>query len=126
VVFKDPSRFSGQEIPLASDALTMDEIAAILLEVTGKTVIARFLSKDEAIAGGIDADIARTQVWWDVEGYRVDLEKARAYGIVLDSFRDFTRRHAGDFVIRGYGSDAAHAVPAVIWSISTNECALVY
>jgi uncharacterized protein YbjT (DUF2867 family) len=98
--FKDPSRFNAQEIPLASDALTMDEIATILSEATGKTVMARYLSEDEAIASGIDADIARTQVWWSIEGYGVDLEKVRAYGIVLDNFRDFARRQAGDFVIR--------------------------
>jgi uncharacterized protein YbjT (DUF2867 family) len=97
--FADPARFSGQDIDLAAEALTMTEIAATISEVTGRKVEVDHLSPEEAIARGNHPGFVTTEAWLNVEGYKVDLEKARSRGFELTSFAAWAERHAGDFVI---------------------------
>ena len=98
--FADPARFAGEEIGLAAEALTMAQTAEIISEATGKPVVARSLSPDEAVAAGVNPGFVSSQEWASVEGYKVDIARANSFGIALESFADWARRHRSDFDIR--------------------------
>jgi uncharacterized protein YbjT (DUF2867 family) len=95
--FADPQRWDREEIDLAAESLTMGEVALLISNVTGRTVTAHSVSPEEAIAAGNPPGITESQQWANVEGYRVDLHRARSRGLALESFADWTRRHCLDF-----------------------------
>ncbi len=95
--FADPARFDGQEIDLAAEALTMGDVAAILSEVTGRSVQSRALDGAGARAAGCNPGLVESQQWANVEGYKVDLARAKQWGLPLESFRDWARRHRDRF-----------------------------
>lgn len=97
--FSDPARFDGQEIDLAAQSLDTDEIAAVIADVTGKPVVARHMTPEEAIAAGNHAGLVSSQQWASVEGYKVDIARAHAFGVALESFADWARRHRDDFIV---------------------------
>lgn len=90
--FADPSRFDKQEIDLASEALTMTEVADVVSEVTGKRVAAQHYSAREAVERGNPPGLTESQVWANVEGYKVDTEQANNRGIVLERLSDWAGR----------------------------------
>lgn len=97
--FADPERFHGHEIDLAAESVTMDELAAKLAEGTGKPVSAVTSSEDEMVARGHHALLVRSQVWDNVEGYKVDLDAARSWGVPLTTLDQFIKQHRDKFVI---------------------------
>ena len=99
--FADPSRFDRQEIDLASEALTMSEVASILSSAVGKPVAARHYTADEAVKLGNPPGLTESQKWASVEGYKVDVEKANGHGIVLERLSDWARRMRDRFDIDG-------------------------
>jgi NAD(P)H dehydrogenase (quinone) len=62
-VLRDPAPHNGKAYPLAVEAMTMADIAAVLSDVCGKKFRAKHIGKDEAfkqlVARGWDADFAR-------------------------------------------------------------------
>lgn len=99
--FIDPARFDGQDIDLAAEALTPAEIAATIAQATGKPVTAVHATPEEGAARGYSAGLMRSEEWNNVEGYKVDVARAKSHGIALTAFAEFARRHAGDFRIGG-------------------------
>lgn len=97
--FANPERFHGEEINLAGQSLDADEIAAIIASATGKPVSARHVNPDEAFLEGIATRIVRSQEWANVEGYQVDLAKARSYGVALQTFAEWATLHKDSFSI---------------------------
>jgi len=97
--FLDPVRFDHQDIDLAAEALTMDEVAATLNRVLGKLVYARSVSADDAIAAGLFPGWVRSQEWTNEVGYRADIAALARYEVPLTSFVDWIQRHAADIVI---------------------------
>jgi uncharacterized protein YbjT (DUF2867 family) len=95
--FADPERWDHQEIDLAAESLTMDEVASLIAKATGRTVTARALPPKEAIVAGNSALVTGSQEWANVEGYRVDLDRARSRGLTLESFAEWAGRHCLDF-----------------------------
>lgn len=95
--FADIEKFDHREIGLASESSTMSEIASILFEVTGTTVRARHLTLDDVVAAGTDPGVADNQAWVAVEGYKVDIERARGCGVDLLSFADWAAVHRNEF-----------------------------
>ncbi|WPB75222.1 NmrA/HSCARG family protein [Archangium violaceum] len=97
--FADPERFHGHEIDLAAESVTLVEIAAKLTEATGKPVSAVTSSEDEMLARGEHAGLVRSQVWDNVEGYKVDLDAVRSWGVPLTTLDQFIKQHRDKFVI---------------------------
>ena len=118
-VFRNFDRFEGREIDLAGDSLNMEEVAKVLSEVTGKSIVADSkpsaeLSADpefnqslhdvytdfpgmdiSAVVGGtIDAF-----EWDNEDGYKVDIEKANSYGVKLMTFKEWAELKKDEFVI---------------------------
>jgi uncharacterized protein YbjT (DUF2867 family) len=97
--FRDPARFDGAVIELASDEMTMDGIAQTLGQVLGRRVEHRTLPPAEAVAAGIPATWVRSQEWTNAVGYRVDRSLLPAYGIALTPLADWVARHAAHFAV---------------------------
>ncbi|WP_201188588.1 NmrA family NAD(P)-binding protein [Pseudomonas fluorescens] len=101
--FVDPGKFSGQNIDLAIEALTMDDVALTLTRVLGKPVSAESVSPEKAIEAGVFAGWVRSQEWTNEVGYRADIhaltQSLAACDIVLTPFDAWVARHASDIQI---------------------------
>jgi uncharacterized protein YbjT (DUF2867 family) len=80
-----PSPLHGRTIPLASQALTMSEVATTLSKTLSAPVTAMHVSPQEARDSGLFAGWVTTQEWMNEVGYAVDLDKTRSWGIALTS-----------------------------------------
>lgn len=97
--FADPERFHGHEIDLSAECVTLVEVAAKIAEATGKPVSAVTFSEDEMLAKGYHPLHVRGQVWDNVEGYKVDLDAVRSWGVPLTTLDQFIEQHRDKFVI---------------------------
>jgi uncharacterized protein YbjT (DUF2867 family) len=88
-----PSPLHGQTIPLASQALTMTEVATALSKTLSAPVTAMHLSPQEARDRGLFAGWVTTQEWMNEVGYAVDLDKTRSWGLALTSLEDWLAVH---------------------------------
>ncbi|MFG1921950.1 NmrA family NAD(P)-binding protein [Cryptosporangium sp. NPDC048952] len=89
----DPQRFAGVELELASDYLSMTEIAAVLSRAVGRTLTAPDMTEDEALAAGMPAYAGLPMELMNVAGQPARPEFARALGVPLTSFDVWAREH---------------------------------
>ncbi|MCY1553997.1 hypothetical protein D9M68_905330 [compost metagenome] len=101
--FADPEHFKQKNIDLAVEALTMEEVAATLGRVLGKSVSAQSVPPDEAIKAGLFPGWVRSQEWTNEVGYRADMPALNSalghYGIELTPFANWIERHAREIHI---------------------------
>lgn len=101
--FADPTAFNQQSLDLATQALTMEEVAAALSAVLDKPVGAQSVGPDEAIKAGLFAGWVRSQEWTNEVGYRADIPSVQAWlqkhGISLTPFTRWIERHTGEIQI---------------------------
>jgi uncharacterized protein YbjT (DUF2867 family) len=83
----EPDRFHRVELELASDYLSMTEVAAILSETWGADLTAPDMTEEEALAAGMPPYAAVPHERLNVAGQPARPEFARALGIPLTSFR---------------------------------------
>ncbi|MFD5250034.1 NmrA family NAD(P)-binding protein [Amycolatopsis sp. NPDC058340] len=88
----EPERFAGVELELASDFLTMAEIAAVLSDVLGTSLTAPDMTVEQAIAAGMPP-MGASHEWLNVIGQPGRPEFARDLGIPLTGFGDWARKH---------------------------------
>ncbi|MFF3852818.1 NmrA/HSCARG family protein [Micromonospora sp. NPDC002575] len=92
-----PERFDGVELELASDHLSMTEIAEVLSRVLGTRLTAPDMTEEEATAAGMPP-MGATHEWMNVVGQPGRPEYARDLGLPLTSFADWAREHLGSHV----------------------------
>jgi uncharacterized protein YbjT (DUF2867 family) len=92
--FTAPADFGSQEIDLAGEALTMDEVADTLSGTLGKQVLSFPLSPVEALARGLRPGWVRSQEWINEVGYQAHIPGMARWGLPLTSFAAWARRHA--------------------------------
>lgn len=97
--FADPERFHGHEIDLAVETFTLPEVAAKITKATGKQVSAVTLSKEEALAKPYGELGYRHETWNNVEGYKVDIDAVRSWGLPLTTLDQFIEPNRDKFVI---------------------------
>ena len=97
--FADPERFHGHEIDLAAETFTLPEIAAKITKATGKPVSAVTLSKEEMLSQPYGELGYKHESWNNIEGYKVDLNAVRSWGIPLTTLDQFIEQHREKFVI---------------------------
>lgn len=86
----DPDRFHKVELELASDHLSMTEIAAVLSRVFGTPLPAPDMDKDEAFAAGMPP-MGADHDWFNTADLPARPEFARELGIPLTSFESWAR-----------------------------------
>jgi len=87
-----PERFDGVELELASDHLSMTEIAEVLSRALGTPLTAPDMTEDEAFAAGMPP-MGATHEWMNVAGQPARPEFARELGIPLTSFDAWAHEH---------------------------------
>ncbi|MCE4946662.1 NmrA family NAD(P)-binding protein [Streptomyces albulus] len=87
-----PERFRGVELELASDYLSMTEIAEVLSRALGTQLSAPDMTEEEALAAGMPA-MGATHEWLNVTGQPGRPQYARDLGIPLTSFEEWTQQH---------------------------------
>lgn len=97
--FADPKCFHGHEIDLAAECVTLVELAAKMAEGIGRPVSAVTFSEEEMLAQGHHPLHVRGHVWDNVEGYKVDLDAVRSWGVPLTTLDQFIKQHRDKFVI---------------------------
>jgi uncharacterized protein YbjT (DUF2867 family) len=97
--FDSPEAFNKKDINLASDSLTMGEVAEILSKVSGKTVRSLCVGAEEAIGRGLNPGTVEGHDMVNEIGYQTDFELLKSYGIPLTSFETWAQRHKEEIVI---------------------------
>ncbi|MEV6930127.1 NmrA family NAD(P)-binding protein [Dactylosporangium sp. NPDC051485] len=88
-----PQRFHEVELELASDYLSLEEIAEILSRALGVALTAPDMTEPEALAAGMPAYAGLPMELMNVAGQPARPEFARALGIRLSSFEEWAREH---------------------------------
>ncbi|WP_280419772.1 NmrA family NAD(P)-binding protein [Nocardia carnea] len=88
----DLERFDRVELELASDYLSMAEIAEILSEALGTPLSAPDMTEEQALAAGMPP-MGASHAFMNVEGQPARPEFAQALGIPLTSFESWAHRH---------------------------------
>lgn len=90
----DPERFDRVELELASDYLSMTEIAAVLSRTLGTPLAAPDMTEEEAFAAGMPG-MGASHEWMNAVGMPGRPEHAREFGIPLTGFEEWAQRHLG-------------------------------
>ncbi|MBC8746524.1 uncharacterized protein YbjT (DUF2867 family) [Paraburkholderia sp. WC7.3g] len=85
----DPQRWHGETVPLASEKLTMSEVAHRLNNVLGAQINVSHVSPDEARAKGLSTGWVNAQEWINAVGYRVDIDSLSERGVQLTPMLDW-------------------------------------
>ena len=87
-----PERFDGVELELASDYLSMTEIAEVLSRALGTQLSAPDMTEQEAIAAGMPG-MGASHAWVNAVGQPGRPQYARDLGIPLTSFEQWAQRY---------------------------------
>ncbi|MFI1462202.1 NmrA family NAD(P)-binding protein [Nocardia carnea] len=88
----DPERFDRVELELASDYLSMSEIAEVLSDALGTPLTAPDMTVEQAVAAGMPP-MGASHAFMNVEGQPARPEYARALGIPLTGFASWAQQH---------------------------------
>jgi uncharacterized protein YbjT (DUF2867 family) len=92
IAFTEPGRLDGMDVELAGEMLTMTETAAILSEVTGRTISAPVLTPLEAVERGMLPAMVNGVERINANGTPARPEDVRALGLPTTDFRTWARR----------------------------------
>ncbi|MGC5380801.1 NmrA/HSCARG family protein [Micromonospora sp. DT68] len=92
IAFTNPEKFAGLDVELASDMLTMTELAAILSEVTGREISAPVLTPQQAVERGLLPAMVKAVEQINENGSPARPELTRAMGLPTTDFRTWARR----------------------------------
>ena len=87
-----PERFDGVELELASDYLSMTEIAETLSEALGTRLPAPNMTEQEALAAGMPP-MGASHEWMNVAGQPARPEYATNLGIPVTTFKSWAQKH---------------------------------
>jgi uncharacterized protein YbjT (DUF2867 family) len=90
--FAAPERFNGVELEMASDDLSMTEIAEVLSRALATPLSAPDMTVQEALDAGMPPMGAHLE-WMNAAGQPARPEFARAFGIPLTSFDEWANDH---------------------------------
>ncbi|WNG38638.1 NAD(P)H-binding protein [Archangium violaceum] len=88
----DPTKFHGVTLQLASDLLTLPQIAEILSRLDGKEYRVQSCTIEDAVAAGLHPDVARGMTYMNVAPVLARPEIARSYGLSPTSFETWARQ----------------------------------
>ncbi|KAI5468104.1 hypothetical protein BGZ63DRAFT_399627 [Mariannaea sp. PMI_226] len=90
--FQDPARFHQQEIQVASEVLSIEEVIQQLGEATGRPMTNEFLTEEEIEAQKATNLFIIVQLLSRDLDKSVDLDEVKSWGIPLGTFRQFLKR----------------------------------
>ncbi|KAI1129666.1 hypothetical protein F5Y10DRAFT_290726 [Nemania abortiva] len=90
--FKDPSRFRGQDIAVASGLYTAEETLKLLSQATGRQIKADYLSNEDLRTNYKDNPILQSQLETRTMSDHYDMDDIRKWGMPLHSFQEYLER----------------------------------
>lgn len=87
------SSLHGNTVPLASQSLTMGEVAATLSATLDSPVRAVHVSPAQALAAGLHAGWVNSQEWMNEVGYAVDIAQVHRWGLPLTPLAKWLAAH---------------------------------
>lgn len=87
--FENIEKYDKKEVDLASQSSTFTELAETIFKVFNKKIKVISTDAKELIKRGVNKVIVDSNEWHVIEGYKVDIEKVKSYGIKLTSFEEF-------------------------------------
>ncbi|KAK1981389.1 hypothetical protein LZ30DRAFT_592810 [Colletotrichum cereale] len=100
--YRDPRKFGSQEIEIASELLTADEVMAKLARAAGRDISVIYLSDAEVEAQKAGNPFVAGQLAWRDLDQFVDMEETQSWGVPLGTFDGFLEREK-DRVKETYG-----------------------
>lgn len=98
--FENPQKFHGKDINIASDELSMTEIAQTLSSVLHKKVVFETAGDEETRKRGMLEGTVYFMEWLEeVPGYGFDIQETREYGVELKSFAEWVEENRHRFEI---------------------------
>ncbi|MDO3411547.1 NmrA/HSCARG family protein [Saccharibacillus sp. CPCC 101409] len=98
--FEQPEKFHAKDINVASDELSMAQIAEILSRVLAKKVVFETVGGEEAQRRGMLEGTVHFMEWLQhVPGYGFDLQETKQYGVELKSFAAWIEENKHRFSI---------------------------
>nr|WP_042179345.1 NmrA family NAD(P)-binding protein [Kibdelosporangium sp. MJ126-NF4]CEL13772.1 NmrA family protein [Kibdelosporangium sp. MJ126-NF4]CTQ88140.1 NmrA family protein [Kibdelosporangium sp. MJ126-NF4] len=88
----EPERFTGVELELASDYLSVAEVAEVLSRAVGVPIVAPEMTEAEAFAAGMPP-MGAAHEWLNVVGQPARPRAARELGVPLTSFEEWARAY---------------------------------
>jgi uncharacterized protein YbjT (DUF2867 family) len=99
--FENPQKFHEKDINVASDELSMTEIAQTLSRVLDKKVVFETLGDEETRKRGMLEGTVYFMEWLEeVPGYGFDIQETREYGVELKSFEEWVEENRHRFEIK--------------------------
>jgi uncharacterized protein YbjT (DUF2867 family) len=86
-----PENFIGKTVRIASEEMTISEIAQRMSSASGVEVYSKIRSDEEIEGLKLVHPIVATQLWMRDDGMGVNMEEVRGYGLPLTSFEDFLK-----------------------------------
>ncbi|GAE31943.1 NmrA/HSCARG family protein [Halalkalibacter hemicellulosilyticus] len=98
--FENPEKFREKDINIASDELSMTEIAETLSRVLDKKIVFETVDDEESRKRGMLEGTVYFMEWLEkVPGYGFDIEETRQYGVELKSFAEWAQENKHRFVV---------------------------
>lgn len=92
--FENPVKFQAKDINIASEELSMDQVAAQLSEQLGRTIVYEEVTVEEGVKRGLWEGTAQSHHWMnEVPGFGFDLNETISYGIPLKPFDQWIREN---------------------------------
>ncbi|QDE81865.1 NmrA family NAD(P)-binding protein [Myxococcus xanthus] len=88
----NPATFNGVTLQLASDLLTLPQVAEVLSRLDGKEYIVQVSTVEEAVAAGLHPGVAQGLTYMNVAPVLARPEIARSYGLSPMSFETWARK----------------------------------
>jgi len=88
--FENPDKFNTKDINIASDELSMTQIAEIISKISGKTITYEEVDAEEGIQRGLFMGTVESHRWMnDVRGWGFDIKETYSYDIPLTPFEQW-------------------------------------
>lgn len=98
--FENPSKFHAKDINIASDELSMKQIANLLSKTANKEIIYEEVSTEEGISRGLFPGTVESHHWMnEVPGWGFELAETSAYGLPLKPFQQWLNENRSRLVI---------------------------
>ncbi|CAI6043418.1 NmrA/HSCARG family protein [Cohnella sp. JJ-181] len=98
--FENPPKFHGKDINIASDELSMTEIAQTLSRILDKKVAFETVGSEETRERGMLEGTIHFMEWLEeVPGYGFDIQETKQYGVPLKSFAEWVEENKHRFDI---------------------------
>ena len=89
----DPIKFGGQEIEMANELLTMEDVRDIMVKVTGKDVKVKKWTEEETNGALLSVFIARFELWANIHPQKsTAAATAEKFGIAFTSLEEYFER----------------------------------